>query len=103
MKKILLSISVLLSMLLLFSCNKENQDPDYPFTVVVKTLEDSIRVNNIYVEVEAPVRGSIPHFEGYTNEKGEVSFTYDQNAILLIRATREIQKIPLTLAVMRCG
>lgn len=75
---------------LLVSCGKEDVDPDYPFTIVVKTLQDSIRVPNIQVEVLAPSNtGAFKEFfEGWTDDYGEVSFEYDENAIFTIRATR---------------
>lgn len=69
-------------------CQKEDLDPDYPFKVVVKTLADSTRVPNVDVTVLAPIPENIVYFKGSTNENGEVSFEYDRNAILLIRASR---------------
>lgn len=70
------------------SCDREDLNPDYPFKVVVKTHEDSIRVQNVSVEVLAPTNGSEVFLEGRTNEAGEVEFVYDKPAILLVRALR---------------
>ena len=87
MKKLLFPL-LILPILLIFSCEKEDLDPDYPFTIIVKTYSDSIAVNNIAVEVFTPVQGNTVKLLGYTNEKGEVSFKYDEDAVLLVRATR---------------
>ena len=89
MKKLLV-LSVLISglFLALSSCEKEDLDPDYPFTVEVLTYQDSIRVPNAMVQVFPPVQGAEPYFEGSTNDEGRVSFEYDKEAIFLIRATR---------------
>ncbi len=70
------------------ACERENQDPDFPFTITVKTFQDSIRVTNAFVIINAPVPGNTAYFEGYTNESGEVSFTYDREAIFEVRAVR---------------
>ncbi len=77
-----------LAALALFSCKKEEQNPEYPFTITVKTFGDTIPAQNIFVEVYAPISESDVAFEGITNEAGQVSFTYDKNAIFLVRATR---------------
>lgn len=89
MKKILALLFVF--SVLVYSCNvDENTDPDYPFVVTIKTLKDSTRVANVYVEILAQLGGSQNKLllEGFTNERGEVTFKYDQEAVLLIRATR---------------
>lgn len=81
---------------LLISCGKkEDLNPDYPFTIVVKTYEDSLRVANIRVEVLAPSNTGafVEFFEGWTNEKGEVHFEYDKNAVFTTRATRGLNPI----------
>lgn len=89
MKKLLfLALAGIGLFVALSSCEKEDLDPEYPFTIVVKTFEDSVRVSNAMVEILAPVQGSKVYFKGYTNENGGVSFKYDQDAIFLIRATR---------------
>lgn len=85
MKKILFSVFVLI---LIFACKKENLDPEYPFTIVVETYDDSVAVNNVKVEVSAPVQGNTVALIGYTNEAGKVSFKYDLDAVLFVRATR---------------
>ncbi len=87
MKKALLPI---LFAGLLFSCETEDLTPDYPFTITVKTLQDSVRVPNTKVEVLAPSNSGAFHefFEGWTDQHGEVSFEYDKNAVFTVRATR---------------
>lgn len=77
--------------IVLSACNvKENTQPDYPFTVTIKTLEDSTRVANVFVEILAQtgVGETSQLFKSWTNEKGEASFVYDKEAVLLIRGTR---------------
>ena len=89
MKKLLLSAFVSLGLIFAFiSCEKEDLNPEYPFTIVVKTFDDSVRVSNAFVRVLAPVQGSKVYFEGYSDENGRVSFKYDRDAIFLIQATR---------------
>lgn len=85
MKKIFLSILAVVS---LFACKRENLDPDYPFTIVVRTYNDSIAVNNVLVEVSTPVQNNVVEMQGYTDEQGKVRFEYDLEAVLLVRATR---------------
>jgi len=87
MKKIFLAL-LIAPIVLLFSCEKEDLDPEYPFTIVVKTYDDSVAVNNVAVEVFTPVQGNTVEMLGYTNEAGKVSFKYDKDAVLLVRATR---------------
>lgn len=87
------NIFALLSMILVagflsISCEKEDPNPEYPFTIHVKTYSDSISVNNVYVRVFAPVPGNSVIFEGVTNELGKVRFKYDQEAVFIVRATR---------------
>lgn len=74
--------------LVLAGCEQDDLEPDYPFKVIVKTHADSIRVQNVSVEVLAPTDGSVIFLEGQTNENGEVEFVYDKAAILLVRALR---------------
>lgn len=76
------------ALLVLASCEREDLNPDYPFKVVVKTHADSIRVQNVSVEVLAPTNGNVVFLTGTTNEAGEVEFVYDKPAILLVRALR---------------
>lgn len=85
MKKLLLSIAAVIA---LFACKRENLDPDYPFTIIVETYNDSIPVNNVRVEVSTPVVDNVVEMVGYTDEKGRVSFEYDLEAVLLVRAIR---------------
>lgn len=88
MKKLFYLVALFGLFSLTFSCDKEDPNPEYPFTIQVKTFEDSVRVSNILVVVTAPVRNSIVYFEGYTNPQGQVNFNYDKDAIFLVRATR---------------
>lgn len=87
MKKLFLPL-LIVSTVLVFSCEKEDLNPEYPFTIVVKTYDDSISVANVNVEVFTPVQGNTVEMLGVTDENGEVSFKYDQDAVLLVRATR---------------
>jgi len=74
--------------LIVGACEFDDLDPDYPFTIVVKTLSDSTRVQNVLVEAAAPVPGNKVWLSGFTNVQGEVSFKYDLAATLSIRASR---------------
>ena len=65
----------------------EKTSNNFPFTVHVIT-EDGTPVANIDVVATAPVPDAIPYFEGVTNLDGNVSFTYDNEAVLQIVATR---------------
>jgi len=91
MKKII-KITLVSVAFLLFavsqSCKKAELDPEYTFTVVVKTLSDSTRVSNVNVEILAPVPNSRVKLLGATDQEGEVTFKYNKEATLLIRATR---------------
>jgi hypothetical protein len=90
-KSFIFSTLGLLGIWLTFSsCQKEDLNPDYPFKVIVKTYEDSTIAANTFVEAYAPVPNAIPggFFEGYTNEAGAISFTYNKEAIFFVRASR---------------
>jgi hypothetical protein len=92
MKKIHFLFIALIAVLT--ACNvKENTQPDYPFKVTIKTLDDSTRVANVFVEILAQTgQGETKQlFKSWTNEKGESSFVYDKEAVLLIRATRGLK------------
>lgn len=83
--------SALVLLTVAVSCNKEDLNPEYPFTIQVKTYDDSVAVQGVYVEIGAPVSGSV--FEelemyGSTDVNGEVHFKYDKDATLRIQATR---------------
>lgn len=82
-------IACLLAMVGLMACKKIDQNPEYPFTIIVKTVDDSTRVQNVRVEVGLPdeVDGDVS-FEGFTDTQGEVDFDYDKDAVFRIRATR---------------
>ncbi len=77
-----------LALVMILGCEKEDLNPDYPFRVVVKTIGDSTRAANTFVEAFAPIPGAKPYFEGYTNDRGEIRFTYDKEAVLFVRASR---------------
>lgn len=87
MRKLVAGLAIL-SGLVFAACENEELNPTYPFTIVVKTLEDSTRVQNVLVEVAAPVPGNTVWINGSSNEVGEVSFRYDQAATLNVRASR---------------
>jgi hypothetical protein len=90
MKKLLLILACL-GVFFFNSCEvDENLNPTFPFKVTIKTLEDSVRVSNVFVEILAQTGsgGSSVLKEGYSNQFGDVSFEYDKEAVLLIRATR---------------
>lgn len=70
------------------SCKKIDQDPDYNFTIVVKTLSDSTRIQNALVEVYVPRTVSTLEKVGFTNIAGEASFEYEQDAVFQVRASR---------------
>jgi len=86
MKKIFFSLLGL--GLIVGACEFDDLNPDYPFTIVVKTLSDSTRVQNVRVEAAAPVPGNKVWLSGFTNAQGEVNFKYDLAATLSIRASR---------------
>ncbi len=89
MKKTVLYIGV--ALLFLSSCEADkNNNPSFPFTVTIKTLEDSTRVANVFIEILAQPGGGQNKllFEGFSNERGEARFEYDKEAVLLIRGTR---------------
>ncbi len=75
-----------------FSCKEKNDnlDPEYPFTISVKTLSDSVLVTNIRVQILAPDNtGKLKeHFIGFTDDNGKVEFKNDLQAVFTARATR---------------
>lgn len=87
MKKLLITFAIL-GAFLVGACENDELNPEYPFTIVVKTIQDSLRVQNVFVEVNAPVPNNTVFINGSTDENGEVSFNYDQAATLNIRASR---------------
>lgn len=76
----------------LSSCDPNNRNADYPFTIIVKTStpDDTVVVPNVLVEINVPIPSANPEIYtfGYTNEAGEVSFEYGESAILAVRASR---------------
>ena len=86
-----------------YSCKKIDQSPDYPFTITVKTLEDSTRIQNAKVEIYVPPTiGSKVTFVASTDEKGEVSFEYDKDAVFNVRATRGSSQANSTPTYIGC-
>lgn len=76
----------LIALLLVGGCKKE-VNKSFPFTIRVETLSGA-PVQNALVEVTADVPNAIPDFSGSTNVEGEVSFEYNNEAVLKIQATR---------------
>lgn len=86
MKKLLLGI--FLGAVVISACDNDALNPEYPFRIIVKTQEDSTRVQNVLVEAAAPINGNSVWIDGVTNENGEVELEYDKAATLSIRASR---------------
>lgn len=86
MKKLVLGL--FLTALGLGACDKAALNPDYPFRIIVKTEADSTRVQNVLVEVAAPINGNQVWLSGSSDENGEVEFEYDKAATLNVRASR---------------
>lgn len=80
--------AVLLGSFFLGGCNKADLDPDFPFTIQVRSIEDSIPLPNVNVEVFAPTPGSNVFFQGSTDQKGNISFEHNAKSVLVVRATR---------------
>lgn len=94
-KLILLFSGLGLIGILTVSCEKIDQTPDYPFTITVKTVDDSTLVQNAYVEIGVPSQvNNELKFRGFTNSSGTVSFEYNNDAVFRVRATRG--KDPIT-------
>lgn len=72
--------------ILLSACEEEVSN-EYPFVVRV-LLEDGTPAQNVFVRVSADVPNAIPNFEGTTNYNGEVSFQYNNKAVLKVQASR---------------
>ncbi len=82
---ILRFLSILLLVFAVSSCKKEN--PTYSFTVRVIN-EEGVGLPNMFVEASADVPNSLADFTGKTDENGEITFTYQYEAVLKVRATR---------------
>lgn len=82
MKKLFYAISLLA---LTLGCSKDQ--PEYPFVIVVET-EAGVRLPNVFIEASADVPNALPDFSGITDEDGTISFKYQYEAVLKIRATR---------------
>ena len=96
MKSKYLFITALLSVALIIasSCKKIDQNPEYPFTISVKTADDTTTVQNVFVEVGVPSQiNSELAFEGFTDANGQISFTYHSDAVFRVRATRGVNPI----------
>src|SRR5690606_21102487 len=74
--------------LLSSSCEKIDTEPKFTFTIVAKAFSDSTRSQNTYIEVFVPKIISDVAFEGYTDENGEITFEYPQDAVFEVRAPR---------------
>ncbi len=72
------------------SCKKENANPDYEFTIVVRSFEDSLLVQNAKVEAYIPsgIENSDVLELRFSDNNGEANFEYSAQAILEIRAYR---------------
>ncbi len=88
LKKFFVAGTFLLATISFFSCEKIDQNPEYDFTIVVKTLADSSRIQNALVEVYVPSTVSDLEFTGSTNDRGEITFEYDRDAVFQVRASR---------------
>lgn len=88
MKKVPKLIAALLVVFTITNCDKDDLNPDFPFTIVVKTLEDSTRATNVFVEILTTLPDNQIDIEGVTDENGEVDFSFDRDAVLQVRATR---------------
>ncbi|MGB0176363.1 MAG: hypothetical protein ACPF9D_04300 [Owenweeksia sp.] len=89
MKKVSAAMVVLIMTIGFFACKKVDQNPDYTFTITVRTLEDSTLIQNSRVEAYVPPTvGSKIAFIGYSDEKGQITFNYDKDAVFQVRATR---------------
>ena len=70
------------------SCKKEDLEPEFPFTITVKTLKDSLRAPNVEVILNADNPDSKVEIKGWTDVNGEVHLEYSHEAILNITAIR---------------
>lgn len=86
MKRLLFAFGFLA--IVLGACDEAALNPEYPFKIIVKTQEDSTRVQNVLVEVAAPINGNKVWITGTSDQDGEVSFEYDKAATLSVRASR---------------
>ncbi|MEQ9261984.1 MAG: hypothetical protein RLP14_02370 [Owenweeksia sp.] len=102
-KSLIIPFSLLLCAGLL-ACKKIDQNPEYTFTVIVKTLADSTRIQNSLVEVYVPRTVSGLSFTGYSDELGEITFEYDKDAVFQVRASRgrDINGSQITYTYIGC-
>lgn len=90
----LLTFGLLISIGFAWSCKKIDQNPEYPFTIVVKTVDDSTTVQNVFVEVGVPSQiNDDLAFQGFTDQDGKISFKYDNDAVFRVRVTRGFNPI----------
>jgi hypothetical protein len=87
MKKVFLALTII-SGVAFSACENDELNPEYPFTIIVKTISDSTVVQNVLVEAAAPVPGNKVWLSGNSDTEGKVSLEYDQAATLSIRASR---------------
>lgn len=90
MKRILIAtlgaILITASAALLPSCAKSNED--HELTVQI-TVNDSVRVSNCLVHLYVPVSDSyIKDWYDYTNEEGEVHYSFENKVIVQIIAAK---------------
>ncbi|KFD38127.1 hypothetical protein AT05_11665 [Schleiferia thermophila str. Yellowstone] len=88
-----------LSVLLLLSAACSVEDPVYNFRIRVVN-EARQPIDSAFVFVAPNVPNSIVQFSGYTNRAGEVTFTYDKEAIFIVEAKRGLDSITMLLG---CG
>ena len=89
MKKILVYSLFALSFLFITGCKKNSNN--FPFTVQVVVINaegNEVPVSGVVVNAGAPVPDALPDFTDTTNSDGQVSFTYQYEAVLQVVATR---------------
>jgi hypothetical protein len=93
MKKLLLTACLTTLVLGNWGCSKE-EAATYPFTILVTSVE-GVPVQNATVEVNAPVAPNrmLPDFKGKTDLSGRVTFEYDYEAVLKIKAVRSVDGV----------
>jgi hypothetical protein len=84
---ILLNFSLLLAFVFASSgCAKE--ETDYVLDLIVTTDDGDVRVSNAFVRVYAPVSNSFIDYYSFTNEVGELEYTFDNKVVLEIKSTK---------------
>lgn len=93
-KQFIIAISCIF---IITSCSVE--DPIYHFRIRVVN-EARQPVDSAFVFVAPNVAESKIQFSGFTNRAGEISFTFDKEAIFIVEAKRGIDSITMLLG---CG